>query len=418
MRVRRPLPNSPATRKPSSSFSVASRLKYLRIAVAAAYICGILISPKLWFSVRRSFPRVPLVSGLPAFLSSADYLLSLLLLAALAFSLVSKRPSRYLIAIVVLTALLVLFDQTRLQPWVYQYVVMLFALAWLTPGETHLDNSESAAPLLAAGQLIVVCLYFWSGVQKLNWTFGHEVFPGLLESAGIHLSPARGSYLPALGFVVAICEALIGIALLFRKTRQAAVLAAISMHAIVLLLLIVAWRNSVVWPWNIAMMAMLMLLFWRSDQTLAKFLFRWRTSDLLSHVPKLILLLCGLLPALSFAGWWDLYLSGALYSGNTPIGVMRVSEGLRNRLPAEARQHLFVTGGGQLMLPYYEWSLSELNVPPYPEVRAYRQVARQLCLLDEDSKENELIVRERPALRDGSYQVSRTNCLELIQRTR
>jgi hypothetical protein len=386
-----------------------ARLRLLRIAISVAYICGILISLRLWFGLERTYPRVPLVNGMP-FSSSAELLLSVVLLAALTATVISRSP-RYLVAVVILTALLVVFDLTRLQPWVYQYVLMLAVLAFLKPTRTNQDDEKAAAQVFAAGQLIVAFLYFWSGVQKLNWTFGHEVVPGLLEWTGIHLPTVFLSYLPAMGIAVALCEMLIGVGLLIPKTRQAAVVLALGTHLLVLLMLVVSRRNSVVWPWNVAMMITVVLLFWRFDRSLVRReLWRWRGASLVSHLPKAVIVICGIAPALSFAGWWDLYLSGALYSGNTPVAVVRVSDHVRDQLSAVAQQQMFKTSRGELMLPLHEWSMAELNVPPYPEVRAYRQLTRRLCSYADDSREIELIVKGRPSLIDGSYSISRFGC--------
>jgi hypothetical protein len=390
----------------------AARLRWLRAVVAGGYACGMLVSPRLWFGAGRSLPRAPIIELLPGFISAHDYLLSILLLIALVLSTISSRPRRYLFSVALLTMSLVLLDQTRLQPWVYQYAIILTLLACAPPGAV---DGESGGPVVAANQLVVAMLYFWSGAQKLSWSFGHEVVPALLESTRIHLSPTIASYVPAAAIGVAICETLIGGALLFRKTRQAAVLSALIMHFIVLLTLVTAWRNSVVWPWNIGMMLMVMLLFRRSDRQLGRQ--QWRVSDRLYHLPKLVLVLCGVLPALSFAGWWDLYLSAALYSGRTPVAVMHISPGARDRFPITAQQQMFTTSRGELMLPFYEWSLSELNVPPYPEVRVYRQLARHICFFADDRQESELIVRGRPALVDGSYTVTRISCADLLALT-
>jgi hypothetical protein len=122
---------------------------------------------------------------------------------------------------------------------------------------------------------------------------------------------------------------------------------------------------------------------------------------------------CGALPALSFIGLWDLYLSAALYSGNTPVGVMRLSDRVRNRLPLPARSHVFTTKHGELMLPFYEWSMTELNVPPYPETRVYRKLARQICMYAEDPREVELIVKEITAIFTGDYIVKKIDCSNL-----
>ena len=367
-----------------------ARLRWLRIVVPVAFICGMLMSPHLWFDLGRSFPRAPIVTSLTL---RQDFVISIALVVTLILSAIKRR---YLAASVVLTIVLVFLDQTRLQPWVYQYVVMLALLGFVLP------EAVNTKAVLAANQIVVAALYFWSGLQKLSWTFVHEVAPTLFESAGIHLS---SKYLTTIAVAIAIGEALIGVGLLLRRTRRIAVVLACLMHAIILTTLIVSRLNTVVWPWNVAMMAITVILFWRNNETP----FGGRT-----YLPKAAMLICGLLPALSFIGAWDLYLSGALYSGKSPVGVMRISESLRDRLPATARGITFRTNRGELMLPFYEWSLAELNVPPYPEIRVYRQLARQLCALDVDVQANALIVKGRPAVSDGSYTVTLTTCSDLL----
>lgn len=389
--------------------NVATRLRCLRVVVVGALVCGILFSPRLWFSMERSFPRAPVIESMPAFISSHDYFLSILLLIVLALAIVSRRSRRYLAMSVALIVFLVLLDQTRLQPWVYQYSIMLTMLACAPPGELH---TEAVRPVLAANQLVVASLYFWSGVQKLSWSFGHEVIPGLLESAGIHLPI---SYLTPVAIAIAVCESLIGLGLLLPRTRRATAWLALFIHLSVLLLFIATGRNSVVWPWNVGMMAMIVLLFRHRDESPVEYVFRnVRTSSLVDHLPKAALVVCGLLPALSFAGWWDLYLSASLYSGRTPIAVMHLDESVPDQLSTNARAQIFSTSRGELMLPFHEWSLSELNVPPYPEVRVYRQIASQLCVLAADQQQNELVIRERPRLSDGGYEVARIPCAQLV----
>src|SRR5258708_22610731 len=280
-------------------FGVGTRLKYLRIATALAYVGGICCSPKLWFGFGRTFPRAPLFNGLNSLLPpSIEIPLSTFPLGALPLSVLGKRPNRSLAAVVVLTSLLVLLDQTRLQPWVYQYTVMLAVLACRRRRANTTANTES---VLLACQLIVALLYFWSGTQKLNWSFGHEVMPSLLASVRIELSAAYAAYLPLAGGCVAQFERLIGIGLLVRKTRSIGVVLALCTHLIVLVTLIVAHRNSVVWPWNIGLMSMVICLFWRCDRPLAwRELWQWRGFDPARQLPLIVVVICGLLPALSF----------------------------------------------------------------------------------------------------------------------
>ena len=376
----------------------SSRLHYLKLVTIAGYICGILLSLRLWFGVGRSIPRIPLVVVNSHF---AECFISLLLLAALVFSLFSSR-SRYLVAVVVLTSFLVILDLTRLQPWVYQYVLMIATLTFARVG----PNEET---ILLANQLIVASLYFWSGVQKLNWTFANVVFPGMLEDAGVHL-PTKFAIL------VALVEALAGVGLLIRTTRRIAVVIVVILHLSVLVLLILARHNTVVWPWNVAMLLVVPILFWRfSDSVVRKELWRRRQSKVVSWLPKLVIMLCAVAPALSFGGWWDLYLSGALYAGNAPVGVVRINDEFRSQLSEAAKKQVFTSSRGEAMLPLHEWSEVELNVPPYPEARAYRQLTRKVCEMTNNSEEIELIVKSRPGTVDGSYIVRKDDCQSLLK---
>lgn len=363
-------------------------LHWLRIVVVVAFLSGILMSPHLWFDAGRSFPRAPIIP----LIWRQDFVLSIVLVVTLVLAAITRR---FLVASVVLTIVLVFLDQTRLQPWVYQYVIMLALLIFA--------GAKSTSGL-AANKFVVAALYFWSGLHKLSWSFVHDVAPRLIESTGVHLSPRS---LTIAAIAIAICESLIGLGLLLRRTRRVAVVLACLMHAVILVTLIPSRLNTIVWPWNVAMIAITVILFYRRDKTPFEPLRR-------DYLPKAALLICGLLPALSLVGWWDLYLSGALYSGKSPVAVMRIGESLRDRLPASAREVTFKTSRGELILPLFEWSSSELNVPPYPELRVYREIARGLCALDTISQTNALIVKGRPALTDGSSKITVISCAELL----
>jgi hypothetical protein len=389
----------------SGSIDPSFRLRQLHILLVLALAGGVLLSPLLWFGVGRTFPRAPIFftfSRVPILIDSS---LTILVFAALAFSVFSKRPQQYLVLAVALIVFLAALDQTRLQPWVFQYAVMLSVFAF------RRESFNATSLEIRAQQLVIVSLYFWSGAQKINWSFSHDVIPSLLQSTGISLAQVFLPYLPVIGFVIAAVEMSIGVGLAVRRTRRTAAILAIGMHAVVLVILIASRSNSVVWPWNIAMAAMVGVLFFGTKNPIVdRDLFGWRRSD---YLARLIFVVCGIAPALSFVGWWDLYLSAALYTGTSPIGVIRVSESVRDRLPQKARQQMFTTGKGELVLPFYEWCMSELNVPPYPEPRAYRQIARQICEYSDDAA---LIIKSRPSPIDGNYVVSATTCPELFAR--
>ena len=64
----------------------------------------------------------------------------------------------------------------RWQPWFYQYFFMLAALGFYAWKKPEAKNNRVALDCCA---LIVVCTYFWSGIQKLNASFIHEVWPDM-----------------------------------------------------------------------------------------------------------------------------------------------------------------------------------------------------------------------------------------------
>ena len=66
----------------------------------------------------------------------------------------------------------------RWQPWFYQYFFMLAALGFYAWKKPEAKNNRKALDCCA---LIVVCIYFWSGIQKLNASFITEVWPDLSE---------------------------------------------------------------------------------------------------------------------------------------------------------------------------------------------------------------------------------------------
>lgn len=384
----------------------------MRVVTALALLSGMMLSPNLWFPTERTFPRAPLADVLPqSFVAPVEYFLGGLLIAALVALVFAKRRMRYLVALVIALALLVSLDQMRLQPWVYQYALFFVVLALHERRSTDERVSKQA---LSALRLIVAALYFWSGVQKLSFSFGHEVLPALLSPVQ-GLLPLTQTWLTALGICIALVEAFTGCGLLFRRTRKFCVWLALVMHFVILGLLVGRGYNSVVWAWNVALMLIVVILFWRDDTSARQALPDFRAGYTPGLAAQTLAAACALLPALSFWGWWDMNLSGALYSGRTAVAVVRVDGTAPEKLTETARRQVFTTKGGERMLPLFEWAMAELNVPPYPEPRVFRQAARELCESAEDRSGVELIVKGKPAVLDGSYEVTRANCEQLGQ---
>jgi hypothetical protein len=230
----------------------------------------------------------------------------------------------------------------------------------------------------------VVCIYFWSGISKINPGFVHETF-GWMVGPAVHFLPAEHS----LGFAAPLIESAIGIGLLTRRFRNLAVGLAVAMH-ILILAAIGPWGhnlNRVVWPWNLAMCALVILLFWRTPGV--------QIHDVLWGKPlfqKVALLLFGILPALSLADLWDSYLSFALYSGNQRQATIYMADSVAGQLPDELQEAIDEHESKVDTLDVREWSYSELNVPPYPETRIYRNVGKRVCSLAGNSPRIVMVV--------------------------
>ncbi len=388
------------------------RLYQAKIVTVAGLLIGMGISKPLWASWSRQIPRVAVVGDLsPSIGVGAEFVLSSLILLAIAGVFIRpQRTNLFIAALAILLVPLATLDQTRMQPWVYQYWLLLLVFVICSDESPNREQDQRA---IALAQVVVAALYFWSGAQKLNHTFAHETLPNLL-------SPVQnivGFRLPltAIAFGVAVAEIFTGIALHFRRTRKVAVVIAIAMHGGVLALLMSRGSNQVVWAWNIILILLNAALFWNCDVFAVQLFRGTRKPENKARIALFVVLASAVLPALSFVGWWDMYLSGALYSGNTEIAVIKVDPQLQEKLPPLARAVVFKTGSGETVLPLQEWSLRELNVPPYPQMRVYRRIAKPFCTLAGDPTETGLIVRGRPNIWDGKYEVVRIPCADLTR---
>ena len=342
-----------------------------------------------------------MLDGWPSLQPPLDTIVLGAFIAALCGVAFAPRPRWWGAAATVLALVLALEDQSRWQPWFYQYVAMLAALAVARdPGDT-----------LAAWRVVLVGLYLWSGIQKLNATFASRLFPWLVQPVSSALSAGLQQIFLAGWVVVPMIEIAVAVGLLVPRLRNAAVIAAVATHLVVLGLLgpLAHGTNAVIWPWNVAMAALVALLFWNARGVSAlDTVFPRRIA---AHAAMLALFVA--LPALSFAGHWDSYLSGELYSGNLKVGALSITDRVAARLPDAARRHVVSERVGANMLDLYEWSMGELSVPSYPEDRVFRAVARDVCRLADTPGDVVLVVFGRPGVLTGQREIRRNDCAAL-----
>jgi hypothetical protein len=377
--------------------SLGDRLFWTRLTVAFGFLAGVLLSIHLWLST-RNYPLVPVVRGLSHIPSPLDYFCLVCLIGLLLLVGVDYKPGKCIAALLVLIAVLGFFDQCRWQPWAYQYSLMLAAIGFFYWKGSHIHDEEAALNMC---RLIMISIYFYSGLQKINPNFAPHVFPHLFGGGGTTASP-----LQVLAMFPPFVEASIGIGLLTKTLRYFTVLAATALHGFILLRFgpLGFNYNSVIWPWNVAMIALLFLLFWRTDFSFVNVL--WNNPFAFQ---KVLLLLVLIMPLFSFFGRWDSYLSWSLYSGNVDGANIFVSDTVAPKLPAYLQKYLKHFSDNNNQLSIRNWSLGELNVPPYPETRIYREIGADVCRLSQNSADLALYVREKTTLR-GEGVLIRDTC--------
>lgn len=365
------------------ALSVRWRLPVLRVLVLLATMAGVLLSLPLWGWGERTFPYAPPLPFLPALPRRVEVILLAVLLASCVAGIIFLRARWPLLVFLVTAFTFCLFDQMRWQPWVYQYLVMIACLA-VVPArkktETDATGSNSANrienTIFISSALVMAFTYLWSGLRKFNETFFLDVFP-LVFQPFLNLFPldARESVVAIGGYVAAFAETGIGVALFFPRVRNVAVIALAAQHLVLLYCLgpMGINYNSVVWPWNVAMVLFAVAIFWNNKTMDARHMLLPRTRAQVA-----VLCLFGVLPILSFFGRWDSYLSAALYSGDTVWGKLEITDTARGRLPRSLDRHLITVGYNGVM-DVNKWAVGDTGVTVYPEPRVFHQMLAEVC---------------------------------------
>jgi hypothetical protein len=222
---------------------------------------------------------------------------------------------------------------------------------------------------------MIAAVYFWSGLQKLNPHFLTDIFPWLMEPVSSTLGIASEIRFKFLGYGFPLIETGTGICLMIPALQKPAVVLAVIMHCFILFVLSPFGHNynPVVWPWNIAMIIFVYILFF------------YESTDPIQNIKsafgytstQLVIFFFVLLPLFNFFNRWDSYLSHNLYSGNTSNGVIYISDNVKNELPEYIKKYAWGEGGqSQINIKY--WCMQELGVPAYPEKRNFDAVTDSL----------------------------------------
>ncbi len=345
----------------------------------AVGLFGLLLVATTWrlWTPQQVYPQVPLIRGLDSLGAWFEWLAAAMMLSGLAGAMLAPRwlARSALLTFGIGTLLLVLVDQHRLQPWAYQLVLVAVVLA--------LADAVTAIVLL---RLLVISFYFHSALTKLDYSFLHTLgqqFLGALAGIfGASLDAwSESARLLAAGALPG-AELLIALGLCWAKTRRAALVAAVLLHA-VLLVILGPWgldHKPGVLVWNIYFIVQDVLLFWLSAVPR-----RGEPADTIapdesprSRPLTALIWAVVLLPFLAPTTWFDMWPSWGLYASCAERVQLLVYRREAEQLPGELQPFLEPTPGGEdswLVLRLDRWSLESLAAPVYPQNRYQLGVA-------------------------------------------
>lgn len=318
------------------------------------------ISLKLWLK-ERDYPLIP-IADLPSWLHIT--LLGIFFLVAA--WVIIKPGNKYLLIILVVTEVLsMLADQTRLQPWHYQFIFTFFAVAF---------NSADRKKTLQAIVLITLSTYLFSGIQKINPDFIKTIWSGPVLKNFLNLPDhfIHNRFVQLSGYIIPLIEITGALGLLFRKTMKRAALLLIGMHIFILIFLgpLGINHNVIVWPWNLQLIFLLWLLFIKNNVLLV-------FNKYTSAANIIIVFSWIVMPIAGCFGYWDKYLSSGIYSGREKV--TRVYFSNPQKIPASLRKYTTISNqDGLPRISLTAWCIKELNVAPVTEKRVIKSIITRL----------------------------------------
>ena len=339
-------------------------------------VCVLLAATWRLWAAQEVFPQVPLIGGTascPPMLHWVTF--ALLLVTALAV-LVIRYPNGYqrlvLRSFLVVALMAIVLDQHRLQPWFYEAILFALVMSCFSP--------TRAVPLLRA---ILVSIYLFSALGKLDYQFLHTVGPQFVAAGGQLLGISIVEWptwlTVLLSIMFPVVELLGGVGLLIKRFRKMAIMLLVFMHVGLLLVLGPLGLNHRlgVLLWNVSFIFQVVLLF--GQQPIADSAATIEKSQDYPGVVRFryLFLVLLLLPLLEPWGLLDHWLCWGLYSPRNSRVTFEIYQLPGERLPAEIEPYVRPSRfrEGMVELRMDQWSLKGIQVPIYPQARFQLGVA-------------------------------------------
>lgn len=395
------------------------RFALYRIVTGVLGLFLVVATFQLWLP-QTQFPQVPLVATLP-FAGTIDQLpawlqyvpLSLMLvgLGSMAVSGTKKISYAYVrngvFAFAIGFPIAVLFDQHRLQPWGLQF----FALSLLFAGYKPISLDTAASQIrMGLARILVLGIYFWSAIGKVDYQFAHTVGPEMLSVPfgllGIDSQQIDIRLLAIFALMLPLAEFAAAFLLAIPRTRPVGVALAIIMHLALLIILGPLGLNHRpgVLLWNVFSLIQVWLLFWPIRMAASKDPSYFESGSpaasqsivrsLFPVYSALTITAMIVLPVVERWGFYDHWPSWALYAPHSSRVTLLIPKSEIASLPQELQplirqpdENLYVS------VPLDRWSLETLRAPIYPQSRFELGVALAVIQYSGLERQAKLIVR-------------------------
>ncbi|MAX81386.1 MAG: hypothetical protein CL843_14590 [Crocinitomicaceae bacterium] len=259
------------------------RIKLSYNLLILGIITSLVLTLKLWIPPQE----IPAFGILPQFPNAVNYTLVGLFLLCLIVLLIYKKWFVFPVLGLLLFIFLVLQDINRFQPWVYHYSLLWIPFL-LYP--VHYYKFKPWEPVLNFQRLLLMGIFLWSGIQKLNAAYFEGISAYLTSGLETSLGVPHES-LQFLAWIAPFLQIIGAIGLLTPTLRNWGILllTIIQLMGILLIAVLNKW-NYVIIPWNLVIVGFLWLLFYNTKE-------RWNDFSLGKMVGlKLVLTVVLLMP--------------------------------------------------------------------------------------------------------------------------
>jgi hypothetical protein len=258
-----------------------------------------------------------------------------------------------------------LLDQSRWQPWEYQYLLTFLFFFFYNNNPKQFINYFS---------FLLIAIYFNSGLHKIGGGFLYKVWNEmiLVRFFGFEVNQIQHIFIHYAGLSLGLLEVIAALGCLFAKNKKIYALFLVGMHIFILLLVspIGLNYNSIVWPWNVVMILFILIVFYNNT-------LRISFKALISGYNKIPFVVLGILPFFCYLDLYDNFFSFNLYSGSLKQFSICVDE---DKISSDYKPYFSENTtfcGSKRIISGNQWALKEMNVVIYPETRFYEGLIKK-----------------------------------------